>query len=278
MTALDLSYAPTGPAPARRDLLAGWEPTLTAAGLALAASMLVTGGLALSDPRLLEGVGVWVKPLKFQASISLFWLWAAFVFSRLPAAAARSRAGLFVVWASIAAGLFEIVYIAWRASRAEASHFNFSTPTSTIFYALMGVGSVLLTSTALVQGIMVLRGPDRASVQRALGWGLILTFALGTFMGGWMSSQLSHFSHYVGANSGPGLPLVGWSTTAGDLRPAHFLGVHAAQILPMAVLAATVVARGRPPSWLVPTAVAGFTVLTLAVFAQALAGQPLIAL
>jgi len=36
--------------------------------------------------------------------------------------------------------------------------------------------------------------------------------------------------------SGVGLPLVGWHIR-GDLRPAHFLGMHAEQLLPLAGLA-----------------------------------------
>jgi hypothetical protein len=46
--------------------------------------------------------------------------------------------------------------------------------------------------------------------------------------------MLARGSHTVGsADGGPGLPFVNWSVIAGDLRIAHFIAIHAIQIVPL---------------------------------------------
>jgi hypothetical protein len=87
-------------------------------------------------------------------------------------------------------------------------------------------------------------------------------------------------SHAVGvADGGPGLPFVGWSTTGGDLRIGHFVGMHALQALPL--LAAALAATGRfteaTRSRAVTVAAVAYGAVVLLVTWQALRGQPLLA-
>jgi hypothetical protein len=80
------------------------------------------------------------------------------------------------------------------------------------------------------------------------------------------------------APGGPGLPVLNWSTTGGDFRVAHFLGIHALQILP---IAGWLIDRLKGlPRQAKPTAVvavcAGYVLLMGFVFMQAMNGVPLV--
>lgn len=79
----------------------------------------------------------------------------------------------------------------------------------------------------------------------------------------------------VPSNTG-GLPIVGWSTTGGDLRAPHFFATFAAQVVPLFALAW---GRLRQDRTTLPVAVflALYATFTIAVFAQALMGLPFLA-
>lgn len=80
-------------------------------------------------------------------------------------------------------------------------------------------------------------------------------------------------------NGGPGLPFLGWSTTHGDLRIGHFVGIHGAQVLPLFGLWLS--RRRRWPLWsrltFVWTAALFYLGLVALVTWQALRGQSAVA-
>jgi hypothetical protein len=204
--------------------------------VALAFPSLVAFGL---DDRLINGISVWSKPLKFQASLTMMLLTLILL---LPLIEARTRAGLGVFLASLMAAITangEVFYITLQAARGRASHFNDSTAFEAMAYSLMGVGAALLVLSSLVIGVYILMRPRPgapAGLRLGGGWGLVLgsiatlftAFALG-------SGEIDGPGHWVGGvrTDLGGLPLFGWSRTGGDLRVPHFFATHIMQALPI---------------------------------------------
>jgi len=233
---------------------------LTLFGLLMAFAMLPTLIAWGWDERTLRGVSVWAKPLKFMASIGLFALCTAWFIGLLPEARRRDRAVRTVVWTIIVVGGLEIAYITLMAGLGEASHYNRSSSVHMALYSLMGLGALALTAT---QPLLAWHIARHARIDIPPAWrdsvvlGLVLTFVWGAGAGGLLGAAQPP--------TGSGLPLVGWHLS-GDLRPAHFLGMHAQQFFPLvgALMAAFMPAAGRRPLFV-------FTLMYGALWAWALA-------
>lgn len=264
----DATVTPT--ATARPDPFA----VLTAAALALLALSLVW---SLSETRLVGADPAWLKPAKFAVSFVVHFGTLSLVAARLSPQARRGWwiTGTGAVMA--AAFLAEMAYLFFQAAQGEASHFNTATVFHQTMYALMGLGAVLLILGPVLVAWAARRDSDArlgpATVQ-GLWLGAWASFGLTLVVAGYMSSGSGHL---VGTPSleAAALPLVGWSAEVGDLRPAHFLSLHALQGLPLLGLWLDRTGRGARR---LPWAALAWTALTLAVFGQALLGLPLIRL
>ena len=250
------------------------QPMLARYGVAMFACAALTALGLLVDERTLNGVNVWMKPTKFFVSVGVFALTAAWFFGYVRPERRNSRLMRWTVWTLIGSGSFELAWITWQASQGLASHFNTDTSFFAIMYALMGLFAVVLTATTLPLAWEIARRPAPGlapDFRAAVVIGLILTFILGAGFGGYMSSQAGHA---VGPE-GNGVALFGWNRIGGDLRVAHFFGIHAEQLIPLlSALMAGAATRVRWAALIGGAAL--YTAVTVAVFVQAVAGRPLL--
>lgn len=258
------------------ELIARNRP-LALYGLALLMLALAGAAMQLLDPRVLEsGVNVWVKPVKFLVSVGVFALTAAWFFGYIRPERRKALLARAVVAMIITAGSFELLWIGWQAAHGLESHFNHDTPFYDMMYSVMGLFAVILIGSTLPLAWEIARRPAaglRSDFVAAVVIGLLLTVLLGGGLGGYMSAQPGHS---VGATGGH-VPLFGWNRSGGDLRVAHFLGIHAEQAIP--ILAMLIGGLAAPRRWaILASGTLAYVALTLAIFAQAVAGRPLLPL
>ena len=237
----------------------------------------------------ITGAPAWLKPTKFAVSTAIYAFTLAWLFTWIPD---WTRTRRLVGIGTAVVMLVEVGIIDLQAWRGTTSHFNVGTPLDAILFSIMG--AAIFSQTA-ASGLVAYAFWRARFADRAMGWalrlGMTLTIA-GALTGALMTrptaAQMDQVrtthqmpvvgAHTVGApDGGPGLPGVGWSTVAGDLRVPHFVGLHAMQVLPLFAW----IIRRRPDATRVRLLLAGsaaYAVVFGGLLLLALRGVPLTAL
>lgn len=186
--------------------------------------------IALFDERLVRGANLWFKPIKFMISTVAFALTTAWFMGLLEPAQRGTPSMHAMVWVLVITASFEVIYITGAAALGGESHHNTRTAWSAAMFGLMAVAAVALTATQAVLAWAIWRSAPVAPLPvaaQAVLIGLVLTWLLGTASGFLLGGKQPP------AFSAGALPVIGWHLNGGDGRPAHFLGLHAHQLLPL---------------------------------------------
>ncbi|MDX1918548.1 MAG: hypothetical protein SFT81_05355 [Candidatus Caenarcaniphilales bacterium] len=237
------------------------------AGLAL-----IAFGLSLLDSTQITGLNRWYKPLKFMLSMMIYTGTMIFYVYWVPASLKFKE---IASWTAALTMIGESVLLFTQAIRGVPSHFNTTTIFDMAVFASMGI--LINLNLLMIVFMAILYWVGRPALSPVLTWAFRLSFIpfmLSNIEGALMVARLAHT---VGAMDGstPGLPFLNWSTKVGDLRPAHFWGMHSLQVFPIAGWMIDLVKF--PPIWIVI-----FLLIYLIVFffylAQALLGMPLLSI
>jgi hypothetical protein len=252
------------------------EILLWQGGLIIIALLPVTFLVSLDDPRQLNDINIWTKPIKFQASAGLHVMTLAFVARFINADVRRNPVVYGFCWVLTLTAIAEVAYITIQAARGRHSHWNFETQFESLMYAGMGIGAVTLILGAAVIGLLVYRCPVREmgqGLRLGILLGMVLGFVTTLVVAGYMSQN---YGHWVGGirSDADGLPLVGWVRGGGDLRVSHFFAMHMMQIIPIIGWVAHRYSQ-RPKRIVIVASTVGVGAVVVT-FIQALSGQPFI--
>jgi hypothetical protein len=209
------------------------DRVLSRLGWALLLAVPVFAALAFLSPGTLalNPVNPWIKPIKFSMSFSTFASTISLLLMALQIPRWQLMLARRVIAASVALEILSLGAQAWRTGHPVTGYSLLDSSLAQITNSMVMVNTVIVcwmlalfcmnrVRTELVDGPMV----------SAIRYSIVI-FLAGNAIGGYM---LARGSHTVGVNDGgPGLPFVNWSVIGGDLRIAHFIAIHAIQIVPL---------------------------------------------
>lgn len=225
------------------------------------------------DSRQVAGINTWIKPSKFALSGVIFVWTIAWILSYFEAYPTHQK--LFS-WGFSISFLIELSIIFLQGARGVKSHYNVEHPFNAILFGIMAffVAIITLLILFLLIDCFVLK---KLTASLDMKWAICLGLIL-MLLASWEGTQMiAQSQHTVGAeDGGKGLLYLNWSTIAGDLRIAHFIGMHALQVLPLIAFFLTV--WDFSPSFRMVGIFTGATLilgLMVFVFMQAKMGIPL---
>ena len=167
------------------------------------------------DERMLAGLNVWVKPMKFSISGGIYVLTCGFLITLYPFSKRKKNIVNNIISWTMA---LEICIVVFQAARGVRSHYNQSSAFDGILFGMMGLLIAIIVCTMVFFIIETVR--LKLDTPRPVQWGILLGWLVvlyGSWVGGQMIGQMAH---NVGvADGGEGLPWINWSTIAG--RSSH---------------------------------------------------------
>ena len=258
------------------------DPLLSRLGWTLMLVVPVFAAMALFAPGVAQSVSPinpWVKPIKFSLSFSTFASTMSLVLLALQIPRWQLNLARRAMAVSIALEIFSLGAQAWRSTYPQAGHPLMDGALAQLTNGMVMVNTAIVcwmfglfcanrVRTSLVDGPMV----------SAIRYSMVI-FLAGNAIGGYM---LARGSHTVGTkDGGPGLLFVNWSTIAGDLRIAHFIAIHAIQIVPLfayILSQMTPIPAVKQRRMAIAALAIAVTVAVGGTFVQAALGHPLLSL
>lgn len=216
------------------------------------------------------GVNSLIKPLKFSLSLWIYSWTMAYLIYYFKNEKIVKRLTFLIVFVM----LYEQLIITVQAFRGTLSHFNTDTLFEIMLFNLMGVFITIVTGYTLYAALKFRKQEDTIPIAKkaAIYYGLVI-FVIASFMGGVMGAILSH--NVGGEMGGEGLPFVNWSTKIGDIRVAHFIGIHALQLIPLVgFLISDRIKQPLKALNFVRLFSLGYFIFVIVVFVQAMFGLP----
>ena len=185
--------------------------------------------LSKVNPNPILGVSGWIKPFKFFISSAIMAWTMGFYMQYLDNPAQVTLYN----WSMIILLSLEIILITYQAAHGRISHFNQEDTFGKVVFQIMGGAITLFMIHTAYIGVLFFQqtkidAPELLVLAIRLSIIITVIFAFEGFVMGAM------LRHTIGApDGGEGLPIVNWSKNHGDLRIAHFLGMHALQLIPL---------------------------------------------